>query len=263
MQGVEVGLISLEGIYWNVKDAYQWEAVAPDGRFSITNARYNSDGKILVMRGPKTAWTFLRYNFRPDESAQNIILNAAASRKVRITASGSDMKNLSKVWVEGFDAHTQTDDSGAALRRQHHGYFEAHDADHVDIALLPVGEIALFIHRPGYAGFYKVIDTRKADHFHFVLNAAGQLRMTSLDAQGNPRKGVQLYWINPAAPLSLGQETTKENGQLVADCLVPGSYQVNIGGINVPQVQVQGGCQTVVLIQEGKDPVISQTTAAN
>jgi len=121
MQGVEIGLISMVGIYWNVKDAYQWEPVAADGSFSITDARYNNAGKILVMRGPNTAWTFLRYNFKPEESGRNIVLHAAPSKKVRLTASGEDMKNLTKVWVEGFDAQTQYDDKGNGLRRQHHG----------------------------------------------------------------------------------------------------------------------------------------------
>jgi len=49
------------------------------------------------------------------------VLHAAPSKKVRLTASGEDMKNLTKVWVEGFDAQTQYDDKGNGLRRQHHG----------------------------------------------------------------------------------------------------------------------------------------------
>lgn len=40
MEGVEVGLVTQVGIPWTLKDAYQWEKVAPDGSFSITDARY-------------------------------------------------------------------------------------------------------------------------------------------------------------------------------------------------------------------------------
>ena len=261
LDGVEVGLVSLVGVHWVNKEAYQWEKVAADGTFSITDTHYTDAGKAIVLRGPDTAWTFLRYDFKPNEGGKDIVLNATCSKKITLTASGPDMKDFTKVQVEVFDAYAPSDDHGKSLRRQRHGAFESGDQSSMDVPL-PNGEVALFVHHKGCAGFYQIIDTRKADHFHFVLNTAGQLRILALDANGNPKSGVVANWINPAAPLSISNNTTKDNGESLAENLVPGTFHLNVNGFGSYTIDIQGGNVTKVLLQDGKDPEISQSKIA-
>jgi hypothetical protein len=81
MDGVQVGLISLVGIYWNNPNCFQWEPVGPDGSFTITDKNYLNAYKTLAMRGPNNAWTFLRYDFGHKQGGQNIVLKAVPSKK--------------------------------------------------------------------------------------------------------------------------------------------------------------------------------------
>jgi hypothetical protein len=261
MDGVEVGLVSLVGIPWTQKDTYQWEKVAPDGSFSIADARHIHADKAIAMRGPNTAWTFLRFNFAPDHGARNIVLNAAPSRKVAITASGPDMQDLSDVWVEVFDAYSQVDDRGNELNREWGGTYYSEDAKSLN-AVLPMGEVALFVHRDGWAGFYQIVDTRKADHFHFVLMPGAELKIKTVDAAGKPKAGVSANWKNPAAPLSYWEVRTNGNGEFVGKNLVPGTFKVTISGFGSYLIAIQPNSVTDALFQEGKEPVISRNELA-
>ena len=262
MDGVEVGLVSLVGIPWTRKDTYQWEKVAPDGSFSISDARYIHADKAIAMRGPNTAWTFLRFNFAPNHGARNIVLNAAPSRKVTITASGPDMKDLANVWIEVFDAYSQVDDRGNELNREWGGTYYGGNATSLNV-MLPVGEVALFIHHDGWAGFYQIVDTRKADHFHFVLMPGAEIEIKTVDADGKPRSGVSANWRNPAAPLSYWEVKTNGNGEFVGENLVLGTFKINVSGYGSYDMEVQPGAVTNVLFQEGKAPVFSRRKLAS
>jgi hypothetical protein len=261
MDGVAVGLESLVGIPWIHEDEYQWEKVAPDGSFSLTDARFTHADKAIAMRGPQTAWTFLRFNFAPNHGAKNIVLQATPSKEVKITASGPDMENLSDVMVEVFDAYSQVDDRGNWLNRQRLGTFESQDEKSLN-ALVPVGEVALFVHREGWAGFYQIIDTRKADHFHFVMMPGGELNIRALDQNGMPMSGLSVNWKNPAAPLSYWEFKTDENGEFHGHDLVPGTFEINIPGFGARTVEVPQGYVTTALFQEGKDFLISRRRMA-
>jgi hypothetical protein len=259
MKGIEIGLVSLVGIHWNNPNAYQWAPVAADGSFSITDARYNDASNALVVRGPNNAWTFLRYNFAPGKSGMNIVLKSAPSKKVRVTASGADMQDLGKVAYEAWPAVAQIDDQGTALRRQRLGPYNTSEEKFMDL-VLPIGKVALFVKCMGWAGYYQIIDTTKADHFHFVLRSAGKMKIRTLDADGKPETGMQVDWINPAAPLSLGRATINNDGVLFIDSLVPGNFHVTIGGVTqLDDIEVQEGHVTEIVLQDGKDAVISRT----
>ena len=166
------------------------------------------------------------------------------------------MENLTNLGVEPFYAYTKFNDRGAALRRQRLGIYTSQNNKQVEV-LLPLGEVALYVTRAGWASFYQIVDTRKADHFHFVLNPAGHLKIRVLDKEGNPQPGVRADWVNPTAPLSISGATTAENGELRADSLVPGIFQVTISGFGGYRIEVQGGSETEVILQEGKAPAIS------
>ena len=260
LAGAEVGLVSLVGTHWVNKEAYQWQPVAADGSFSMVDARYQDAGKALVLRGPDTAWSFLRYDFAPGESGSNIALKPVPSKKVRLTAGVADREELSKMQWEAFPAHTQYNDKGLALRRQRLGKFDAADKSYVE-AVLPLGEVALYITNPDCAAHYQIIDTRKGDHFHFVLKPAGHLKITALDSNGNPKVGVHATWINPAAPLSISQRDTGKDGAFVADGLVPGTFHVTIADAawGTRTVEIKEGSTTEIHLQDGDDPAISQT----
>jgi len=259
--GVEVGLISLVGIHWNLPDAYQWEPVGPDGKFSITDKFHLDAPKALAVRGPNTTWTFLRYNFGSGQSGEDIVLKAGPSKKIRLTASGSDMVDLDKVGYEPFHAKTQFDDDNKPLRRQRFDYLKSGDAKFEDV-MLPVGEIAIFVHRTGYADFYQIVDTTKADHIHFVLRKAGRMKITVLDASGKPENGVRIMWVNPAAPLSLWETKTGETGIVFPDHLVPGTFELNVSGFPSNKVEVKEDQVTEITYQEDKPPTVPVFTPA-
>jgi hypothetical protein len=238
LAGVEVGLVSLVGIHWVNPDTYQWQAVNADGTFSLTDERFLDAPKALVVRGPHTPWTFLRYNFAPDESATGIVLRASPARAIELSASGEDGRDLTGSSFELFPAHAQFDDDGHILRRQRLGEFESGTGTEVQVAA-PAGEVAVFAHRDGYASYYQVIDTRQADHFRFVLQAPGRMRIRVLDAAGNPQPGVRVDWINPAAPLSLSGTSTDADGTIVQGNLSPGIFLVKTKGFGSQQVKIE------------------------
>ncbi len=126
--------------------------------------------------------------------------------------------------------HAQFDDNHHILRRQRLGEFETGDATQLE-AEAPSGEIAVFAHHDGYASYYQVIDTRQAEHFRFVLQTPGRMKITVLDQTGNPKPGVRVDWVNPAAPLSLSGTSTDGNGVIVQDNLSAGIVQGATGRI--------------------------------
>jgi beta-lactamase regulating signal transducer with metallopeptidase domain len=253
MDGVEVGLVSLVGVHWVNKDAYQWEPVAVDGTFSLTDSHYPEAPKALAVRGPDTPWTFLRYNFAPDESATDIVLKGAPPVRLRLTASGEDQEDLSSVNYEIFPAYAQYDDQGRVLRRQRLGSFNSGENKFVD-ALVPPGEIALFVRHDGFSAFYQIIDTRKADHVHFVLIPAGGMKISVVDRDGKPESGLRVQWANPAAPLSLSGSATGADGVLRQGNLTPGTIELNVDGFAPKEITVDEGQVTELHLQEGVDP---------
>jgi hypothetical protein len=234
-------------------DVYQWQAVHPGGTFSITDTHYLNAPKALVLRGPNTPWTFLRYNFAPTESGENIILHGDAARKIVLSVSGADQHDLSQSSFELFPAHAQYDDFGQVLRRQRLGDIESGDKTTADV-VAPTGEVAVFAHRDGYASYYQVIDTRQADHFRFVLQRPGRMKITVLDRNGNPKSGIRVDWVNPAAPLSLSGTSTDGNGVIVQPNLTPGTFDVSVTGIGGRKVKIEENQLTEVVVREGTGP---------
>jgi len=255
MDGVEVGLVSLVNIHWNVPDAYQWQPVAADGSFSITDKNHLDASKAISVRGPNTAWTFLHYNFTSQQGAKDIVLTAVPSKKIHLTASAADMVDLDKVAFEPFDATNPTDADGRGLYLQQYGYLKTGDQKYLDV-MLPVGEIAIYVHRGGFADYYQVVDTTKADHIHFILRKAGRMKITVLDAEGKPKNAVPVSWNNPAAYLSFWEVKTNASGVNYADHLVPGTFVLNVAGFDKNEVEVKEDMVTEITYQDGKPPTV-------
>lgn len=253
MEGFEIGLVSLVGVHWVNPGAYQWQPVERDGTFSLTDSHYLEAPKAIVVRGPGIPWTFLRYNFGPDESATDIVLRPAPARTIRLTVGGPDGKDLPHASFELFPAHAEYDDQGRALRRQRLGEFSGGEATFVQIAA-PAGEVAVFAHHAGYAGYYHVIDTRQADRFHFVLQQAGSMKISVVDGNGQPKAGIPVRWINPAAPLSISGSATNAQGSLSQGDLTPGTFVLNVAGFAPRQIKVLENSETEAIFREGIDP---------
>jgi len=253
MTGVEVGLVSLVNIHWNVPDAYQWEPVAADGFFNLTDKNHLDASKALALRGPNTAWCFLHYNFSPQQGAKDIVLTAVPSKKVRLTASAADMVDLDKVAFEPFDAGNVTDAEGRGLYLQQYGYLKTGDQKYLDV-MLPVGEIAIYVHRGGFADYYQIVDTTKANHIHFVLRKAGRMKITVLDADGKPKPNWAVNWNNPEAYLSFWEVKTNAAGVTTPDHLVPGTFDVTVSGFEKNKVEVKEDMVTEITYQDGKPP---------
>ncbi len=255
--GVEIGLVSLVGIHWNNPEAYQWEPVKSDGTFTITQAHYPEAFKALAVRGPHIPWTFLRYDFRPDESARNIVFKVPTPKRVRLIVHDSKGDVLNRIGYEVFPAYAPEDDYGTKLRRQRMGTYKTDDAKFIEVEL-PVGKIALFVHHKGFASNYQIIDTRTANQFDFVLRPAGQIKIRVLDADGQPAPQTKVRWVNPAAPLSLWETTTGTDGVAVGRELVPGTFEVHVPDFDCPPVKILEGQETEILFQEGKPVEVSE-----
>jgi beta-lactamase regulating signal transducer with metallopeptidase domain/outer membrane lipoprotein-sorting protein len=249
LDGVEVGLISLVDIHWINPDAYQWQPVAADGSFSITDTRYLDADKALVVRGPDTPWTFLHHNFPSTEGARNIVLKADLPEHVHLTASGVDGKILTQFRCEVFP-YAQYDEHGTELRRQRSGMFDSNGKDSIDL-VLPPDNIALFCGADGYARFYQVIDPRKVHAVHLVLVRAGELKITVLDKDGKPKAGVHASWQSDDAPLSLDFHATNANGVIFAKGQTPSTFVVTIAGFPDQRVDIKPDQVAEVTFREG------------
>jgi hypothetical protein len=260
MKGVEVGLVSLVGTHWINPETYQWEPVNADGSFEILDGpKYPNARKALVVRGPETPWTFLNYNFAPNEGGEDIVLPADEPKKIRVTASGLGGENQDWVGVEPFHGTRQRGPDEEPLRRQRFGWHTSQDAKHLDL-VLPAKPVALFVHRKGFASHYAKIDPREGEHFHFILKPSGKLKITVVDEQGQPVEGAEVRWINPAAPLSIGKGVTDENGVLIPAKLVPGTFNVSVGGFN-ERVEIDSKEMTEITLVKDKNAGFSSKDA--
>lgn len=254
LDGVDVGLISLVGIYWINSNAYQWQPVAADGSFSITDARYLDADKALVVRGPNTPWTFLRHNFSSTDGAKNIVLKADPPEHVRLTASGVDGKTLTQFRCEVFP-YAQYDEHDKELARQRSGMFDSNGKDFIDL-VLPPDNIALFCGANGYARFYQVVDARKVHAVHLVLVKAGRLKITVLDENGKPKSGVHASWQSDEAPLSLDFHATDSNGMIFAEDQTPATFVVSIDHFPDQRVEIKPDQTAEVTFREGPNAAV-------
>jgi hypothetical protein len=181
------------------------------------------------------------------------VLKATDARKITLSVSGEDRENLDQASYEFFPSHAQYDDNGHALRRQRLGEFSSGDKKSIDV-VVPSGEIAVFVHHEGLASYYQNIDTRKAEHFQFVLMPPGSMKITVFDAQGNPKSGVRIDWINPAAPLSLSGSSTGGDGVLLQKNLTPGTFQLKVDGFAPSKIKIEENELTELQLHEGTDP---------
>ena len=82
--GAEVGVVSLTYIYWNQKDTYHWVPLTIDGTFTITDDKYPTENKAVILRAPGHPWTFLSYIFKNREGGKDIVLHADPGKAIRV-----------------------------------------------------------------------------------------------------------------------------------------------------------------------------------
>lgn len=250
-EGVEIGIVSLNGAHWTNPRNYQWKAIESDGSFSITSDSFPEAGKTLVVRGPKLAWTFLPHDFRPGEGAADIVIPASESRKVRFSAGPNPTESINDASFQIFPILREFGNDGRPLRRQRIG--EQHSKDQSSTELwLPTTPVGVLASAPGRASYYQAIDPRAADHFHFVLQTGGTLRIKVLDRVGNPKPGVNIRWMNPGAPYSLVEGKTNPEGILERPHLSAGEFQIKADGFPNARAVVKNDQSTELILQVGK-----------
>jgi hypothetical protein len=187
------------------------------------------------------------------------VLPADEPKKIRVTASGLDGENQDWVGVEPFHVVRQRGPDEEPLRRQRFGWHTSQDAKHLDL-VLPNKPVALFVHRKGFASHYAKIDPREGEHFHFILKPSGKLKVTVVDEDGQPVEGAEVRWMNPAAPLSIGKGVTDEKGELMPAKLVPGTFNISVGGFN-RQVEIDAKEMTEITLVKDKNAKFSSKDA--
>lgn len=247
-EGVEIGIVSLVGVHWVNPKCYQWQPVNADGTFSITSNAFPEAGKALVVRGPEIPWTFLAQDFAPNQGARDVVIPVPAARKVRISVGSSEQDQRTSANFEFFPANREFGNDGKPLRRQRLDQVRLKDQSSAEV-WLPRAPVAVLVGSKGLASAYQVIDPREGDHFHFVLQAGGTLKVTTQDAEGNPVPNVRIDWINPAAPLSLSNGRTNEAGVLERDSLTPGPFALRAEGFAPGKATVESGRTTEVVLQ--------------
>ncbi len=80
------------------------------------------------------------------------------------------------------------------------------------------------------------------------------MRISVMDANGHPKPGVRVRWLNPAAPLSLSVSATNSEGLLAPGDLTPGTFVLNVAGFAPRKVEVVENRETEAVFREGLDP---------
>jgi len=226
MQGVEVGLVVLQGVQWLKADNYQWARVSSDGTFQLKAKKPPTSKTTLVLKAPKHPWTFLRAEFEPTESGSEILLRMPGSKRILITMEDSKGDAVNSFKAEIFNAYIMTDDAGNELRAQRYDAPGTSDGElYLELALEPRG---LLISGKGIAPYYQVIDPRKADHFHFQMLAPAHLTGV-VTRGGKPAADEEIHIYNGAAPLSASRRKTDKAGHFDIPDRVPGTHQIIFG----------------------------------
>ncbi|HSH93288.1 MAG TPA: hypothetical protein VK968_04015, partial [Roseimicrobium sp.] len=228
LKGAEVGIVSLSYIYWiRQKETFHWSPVAADGTFSITDDKFLDENKSVVLRAPGRPLTVFSYIFKSPEGGKDIVLKADPGKAVRVTVEvdgqrvdsfGVELFALNKAWI-----HENNPAGYHWSSRQ----WTPEKSDGSLTVYFPLRPIAAYVNGKGGAAEYQILDAREADHFHFVLLPAGQLKLTVVN-KGEPAANADVQTGNENAAFSLRSGKTDDKGQLQVGGMAPGTWWLKV-----------------------------------
>jgi len=228
LKGAEVGVVSLAYIYWiRQKETFHWSPVAADGTFSITEDKLLNENKSIVLRAPGQPMTIFSYIFKAPEGGKDIVLKAEPGKAVRVTAEiagqklnsfGVELFALNKGWI-----HVNNPAGYHWSSRQ----WTDRNADGSLTIYLPLRPIGAYVNGQGAAAEWQTLDAREADHFHFVLLPAAQLKLTVVD-KGEPVAKANVQAGNENAAFSLRSGKTDDAGHWEIPGMAAGTWWLQV-----------------------------------
>jgi hypothetical protein len=223
LKGAEIGVVSLSYIYWvRQKETFHWSPVAEDGTFSITEDKFLDENKSVVVRASGRPLTI----FKAPEGAKDIVLKAEPGKAVRVTVEVEGKK------VDSFGVELFALDNGWIHENNPAGYhwssrqWTPEKSDGSLTVCFPLRSIAVYVNGQGGAE-YQILDAREADHFHFVLLPAGQLKLTVVN-KGEPVPKAEVQTGNENAAFSLRSGKTDDIGQWQVGGMAAGRWWLRV-----------------------------------
>ena len=243
-----VGIIYLNGIFWDKYDNYQWASLKPDGTFTITADRYPDAKKILVVKQPGRAWGFLRHDFAAGDSAKDIVINMTDGYRMLVQIEDSNGKPPQGAFqAEVFDGVKFKDATGTFATYQRIGLFHSDGSEPWLVVDVPDEPVALYVSAPGLAPFYQIVDPSKTSVFVFRLLPAAEIH-GAVTKGGAPLKDANVSVGCATDPLSWRTAKTADDGIFDIQNMPPGSYTVRVNDVDQPQVVVNPGKTTEVSV---------------
>jgi hypothetical protein len=228
LKGAEVGVVSLSYIYWvRQKETFHWSPVAEDGTFSLTEDKFLDENKSVVLRAPGRPLTIFSYIFKAPEGGKDIVLKADPGKAVRVTVEVDGKK------VDSFGVELFALDKGWIHVNNPAGYhwssrqWTPEKSDGNLTVYFPLRPIAVYVNGQGGAAEYQILDARDADHFHFILLPAGQLKLTVVN-KGEPVANADVQTGNENAAFSLRSGKTDDKGQWQVGGMAPGTWWLKV-----------------------------------
>ncbi|CAN5574833.1 hypothetical protein BH10PLA1_BH10PLA1_11980 [soil metagenome] len=224
VKGAEVGVVSLAYIYWiRQKETFHWSPVADDGTFSVTEDKLLDENKSIVLRAPERPMTIFSYIFKAPEGGKDIVLKADPGKAVRVTAEIAGQK-LDSFGVELFALNSAwIHENNPAGYHWSSRQWTSDKSDGSLTVYLPLRPIGAYVNGKGAAAEWQTLDAREADHFHFVLLPAAQLKLTVLN-DGVPVAKDNVQAGNENAAFSLRSGKTDDAGRWEVGGMAAGTW---------------------------------------
>src|SRR5450432_1344005 len=140
-EGVEVGLVRVFEHEYSQASAAEWTMPRDDGTFFMSPSKVDNFPRTLCVRALGHPWSYLRHDFPPGCSGNNIVLRIEAGKKILVHAQLRDGPAKTWMMVEAFDGYQRRDDRKAAV---HSEYYGGHQNDEGSATiLLPLRPMAL------------------------------------------------------------------------------------------------------------------------
>jgi hypothetical protein len=243
---VQVGVISLLTVHRHIDSAFEWVDVKADGRFAVLTHAWPDQAKAVCVRAPGHPWTYLPHDFRPGESAGEIVLRSEEGRAITITAG---VQNASPpqpgyISVDVYDAFLSLGPFLSPLRQRYYGARFATDG--AVTMVLPARKVGLLIRADGCAPSNAVVDPRESPRFHFRLAAAGGMHGV-VSGRSGPIGRAVIGMFNPNIPFSITAAQSEGDGSFHIDGLTPGPYRCWVRGHGFDVIVREGQTSEVTL----------------
>jgi len=228
LKGAEVGVVSLAYIYWiRQKETFHWSPVTADGTFSVTEDKLLDENKSIVLRAPGRPLTIFSYIFKAPEGGKDIVLKADPGKAVRFTAEING-KPLSSLGVELFALNKGwIHDNNPAGYHWQSRQWTPEKSDGSLTVYMPLRPIGVYVNGQGAAAEWQILDARDADHFHFILLPAAQLKLTVVK-DGAPVAKADVQTGNENAAFSLRSGKTDDAGKWQVGGMAAGTWWLRV-----------------------------------